>query len=144
MDDTSPEPLDDNAYVHLRAAASGDLEAMRALVAMGLADITEANVPDVTTAIETMIFARMASTVGTQADTARLMCLLAVTVDMLDGVGGWSEYRDNLLGESIAIASRLADAGVASADQLLPLMVEGAGPRATEMAQDILTRMAAI
>jgi hypothetical protein len=135
---------DDNAYAHLRGAASGDLEAMRALVSMGLGQICDEPVPDITTAIETLIFARMASTVGTQADTGKLMCLLGLTVDMLDGVGGWSEYRDNLLGEGIAIASRLADDGVEVVEQMLPAMVEGAGPRAAEMAKDILTRMGAI
>jgi len=138
-----PEP-DFNAYAHLRGAASGDLEAMRALVSMGLGQIRDEVVPDITTAIETLIFARMASTIGTRSDTAKLMCLLGMTIGMLEGHESWSEYRDNLLGEGIAIASRLADDGVEIVEQMLPAMVEGAGPRAAEMAKDILTRMGAI
>ncbi len=137
--DAEPE---ENAFVYLRGAATGDLSAIRALVRVGMSRLPDE--PDLPTAIETLMFARMASVAGDQADTATLMSVLAVMIDLLDDQDDWSGYRSQLQGEGIAIANQLADAGLDVAEQILPFMVEDAGPLASEIAKDMLVRMEAI
>jgi hypothetical protein len=131
-----------NGFAFLRGAASGDLGSMRSLVSLGMAQT--ADEPDILTLTETLVFARMAAVVGDLNDTATLLSVLGVTIMLLEGQEQWSEYRDQLQGEGIAIASQLADAGVEIADQFLPCMVEDAGPQAAAIAKDFAVRMAAI
>jgi len=131
-----------NGFAHLRGAATGDVAAMRSLVALGMTQAAEG--PDIITLVETLVFARMAAVVGDLNDTATLLSVLGVTIMLLEGQEQWSEYRDQLQGEGIAITSQLADAGVEIADQFLPCMVDDAGPQAAAIAKDFAVRMAAI
>lgn len=133
---------EDNAFAFLRGAASGDLASMRALSDMGARQLAVCG--DLQAGIEALVFARMAATIGNDGDSGTLLILLALMNTELEGQDLWPAYREQLQGEAIAVASRLADAGNDLADKVLPAMVADADANVTDIAKDIAARMAAV
>jgi len=131
-----------NPYHHLRAAASGDLEALRALVEMAGQIVVETR--DLVAAVEGLTFARMAAARGDIGDEGQLLGLLALAEALVADAPEWSEYRDQLCGEALAVVSRLADAGWDDADLALPSLTKESSARAVEFAREIRERMTAI
>jgi len=131
--------IDCDPYAHLRAAASGDLEALRALARLGEQIAIEEG--DIAATIEALVFARMAAARGTMDDAQRLMGLLALAEGIVAGDPQWSDYRDQLNGEAMAVASLLADAGNRDAELALLSLGRTASCQANLNALDIRERL---
>ena len=131
-----------NPYAYIRAAAAGDLASQRALVREAERQAVEDD--DIAAAIEGLVLARFAAVHGDLSDTIHLLGLLGIAAELCADDPQWSEWRDNLQGEAMAIVSQLADAGIESADQTLCTLVETSSERATVFAKEIRTLMAAM
>lgn len=124
-----------NPFARLQPAATGCIEAQRNFVTDAIRAAGDEG--DLAAAIEGLVFARLAAAQGGEADIASLFALLALTGDLLEGDEQWSEYRDSLNAEAIALVNQLADRGVELAEQMLPQLVDTSSPRAIEMAHAI-------
>lgn len=123
-----------NPFVQVKAAAQGNLEAMRqladhavALVRQGLADPSR-------TLIEGLVFARMAATIGDVGDKGRAMGMLA----LLGSISDSEDVQNDTLAESMAMAFVLADAGTEWAEipaDGVNLIAEHATPEDLERAR---------
>lgn len=126
-----------NPYTHLARAALGDAETQRKLAQAALHVGVEG--ADLIAFAEALVFARLVyASTGDPEDAGALIAMLGLACEFCPEENGACE---NWLGEGIAIASRLADEGVPSADQFLSKLVEVAGKAAAEAAKDITKLM---
>ena len=129
---TSFDPFD-----HLAAAATGCLEAQRALADSAIQMVLAGCDADpVTTLSEGLIFARLAAAHGDVSDDERLVGMLTITA-FLSGEDGAAELR----GEAMARVAMLADAGVEAAEFQLASDADQATPEIMALAQAYRGRM---
>jgi len=132
--------INNDPYAYLGAAASGDIEAIRTLVQLGREIAIEDG--DIAATIEALVFARMAAVCGTSDDTRQLLALIGFAEELIACDPQWTEFRDQLRGEAIAIASQLADAGFEEAGLTLLLLSETASIQARHNSMEISERRA--
>jgi len=120
-----------NPYAHLKAAASGDLEALRALADHSIELTRHACADPVRALQEGLIFARMAAAVGTICDKGRVLGMLALCGECAN------DYATQMdcLAEGIAMASIMADHGEELAADGVNLLSEGSSPEVLELAK---------
>lgn len=125
-------------FVLLRPAATGDIEAQRALAEEALRQVAceEAASPFVTMA-EGILFARLAASHGDTADIGRLISMLALAQALTDDEG----TRNELAGEAIALVAIAAESGAEMAERTLEECVASATPEAAELALEFQRRM---
>lgn len=118
-------------FDHLAAAATGCLEAQRALADSSIRMVLAGCDADpVMTLSEGLIFARLAAAHGDVSDDERLVAMLTITA-FLSGEDGAAELR----GEAMARVAMLADAGVEAAEFQLANDAEQASPEIMALAQ---------
>jgi hypothetical protein len=147
-----------NVFVHLNAAARGDLSAQRALADAAVQQIADREEPPFPTIDEGLIFARMAASHGELADKGRLLAMLRLAVELCGDTQlcpqctaeafcepcRWAFLgREEYHAEALAVASMLADEGVTAAEHELPAIVAEASPLAAFLAKDLEARMRA-
>ena len=128
-------PEIENPFAMLKRAASGDLEAHRALADEGPAALSEG---DLCGFYEALTYARMAAMRGDEKDAGRLMQMLAIASDLLapdDDAG-----RIGLAGQFLAITDdavdRLGAATLgAEAEVHFTALIEAASPEEIEQAK---------
>lgn len=133
---------DFNPYRYLKAAAAGDVEAMRFLAREGGNAAVRDN--DIATMCEALVMARMAyAATGAEADGGAILCLLGLGLSLSER-GSASEYTDFWKAESIALASLLADRGCELCAQHLEEFVATATPETAAWAKNVRAEMEAI
>lgn len=124
-------------FQYLAAAATGCLEAQRALADSAIRMVLDGGDPDpVTTLSEGLIFARLAAAHGDVSDDERVVGMLTLTA-WLCGEGNAAELR----GEAMARVAMLADAGDEAAEFQLASDAEQATPEIMALAQLYRGRM---
>ncbi|MGC1269950.1 MAG: hypothetical protein WA842_05055 [Croceibacterium sp.] len=133
---------DFNPYKYLKAAAAGDVEAMRFLAKEGGDAAMRDN--DIAIMCEALVMARMAyAATGAEADGGAILSLLGLGLSLSEH-GAGSDYTDFWKAESIALASLLADRGCELCAQHLEEFVSSASPETAAWAKDVRTEMEAI
>ncbi len=112
-------------FAHIKAAATGDLAAQRALaeaafVMASACDLDEDPMPYIQ---DGLIFARLAAAHGEQADRATLLSALAAAAKYAP-----DEHKDHYAGEALAMCEQFADEGNDAIGDLLPMIAEQATP----------------
>lgn len=141
MDDATTMEGEFNPFAHLKAAATGDIEAQRSLARAGQ-DMAVLD-GDTQALLDGLCFARLAAAHGYEADAKMLAGMLAYAAIMLEREGQ-TDLHDVVHAEFIAVVSALADAGVASAENDLPGIVAESARVQVEMSQQIRKMMAEI
>lgn len=126
-------------YALLALAGRGDLDALRQLAQHGIGLFHSDR--DVFALMEGLTFARLAAAIGGEGDAGLLLGALACLSDYTRGVPDWAEWSDNVGGEMLAIASRLADAGAEQADEMLIGISERTSARAVAVAHEVVDVM---
>jgi len=120
-----------NPYQHVKAAAQGDVNAMRALADHSVAMLGQNVADPERTLLEGLIFARMAAVVGDNADKGRVLSMLALIGCFASSEASEADY----FAEGIAMASILADRGEELAADGVNLLSEQASPEILAMAK---------
>ncbi|MEZ5688778.1 MAG: ribbon-helix-helix protein, CopG family [Caenibius sp.] len=108
---TSDDPALD-PFAALHAAATGSLEAQRAIADRAVALVNEDNDRDsTTTLIEGLVFARLAAAHGDVSDQRRVIAMLAALAEHAD-----EDSTAELVGEAVARIELAASAGADDAD----------------------------
>lgn len=120
-----------NPFDHLKAAASGSIEAQRALAAHCI-DFVKEGAPDpLGTLQEGLVFARLAAARGGQADKGRVLSIIR----MIGAYAGEGEAFDHALAEGIGLAALMADAGNEFAASIINEVAQEASPAVLDMAK---------
>ena len=125
-----------SAHCLLGRAAKGDVDALRQLALSGY-QIFKAEV-DSTALIEALVFARLAAAVGDVDDIMRLVTMLSDAWEGAQADPEQFDWGESLAAELLALSSRLADAGVACADDLMVKVSGRTGPLAAASAKSIV------
>ena len=131
--DIAPEPVQGplNPFAHLRAAATGDIVAQRALAEEAMRLVVSGSESDpLITVSEGLVFARLAAEHGDISDHGRVIGMLGMA-DSICGLDAASEFYS----EALARIAILADQGVDMADLLLTSCAEDATPKIMALAQ---------
>lgn len=120
----------ENPFAQIKAAASGDLAALRALAEHSLAMLASPGNHPVRTVQEGLIFARLAAAAGDLGDRARVLAMLGLAGEICEAFD--PAMAGDLMAEGIGLASLLADCdphrGAEIAAEGLNHLVEGASP----------------
>lgn len=130
-----------NPYAFLADAASGDLDALRALALRGEAKSLSGEGYDAI--MEGLVFARLAAAHGSPSDINTLIRMIAVGSRICGDNPAFKSRLDALHAELIALVAALADAGVEDADQVLAELVEGFSAQAGALAKNVHRQMMA-
>ncbi len=135
----APEPVPGpfNPFAHLKAAATGDIAAQRALADETVRLIAAgADVDPIVVLSEGLVFARLAAEHGDIGDHSRVIGMLALAADLSGGT-------DALLfrGEATARMAMLADQGVEEAELFLINSADNSSPEIMAAAQAYRSRM---
>jgi hypothetical protein len=128
-------------YHMLAAAADGNLDALRSMVAIATSKLFHNG--DIIAGIEGLVFARLAAVKGDVDDTRRLLHLLNEVREVAEVTPECEYYADELGGEIVAQVSLLADSEVEGADAALVELARQSNPRIMEIATEIEDRMKA-
>lgn len=136
----SPDPATFNPYAHLRAAALGDLQALRSLSSaacvVGVAD------RDIVAFAEALVFGRLAFALSRSEQDATHIA--AVVMNARESCPEEAEACANWGAEVLALADKLADEGDEGAGCSLSAMVDNAGAEAARAAKGISRLMVAL
>lgn len=124
----TPDPI--NPFAHLRAAATGDIVAQRALADEAVRRAVHTDCDPSFTLAEGRVFARLAAAHGGRADKGRLVSMLA-----LAGTYCLDDSNSELAAEALGLLSMMADEGDEEAEQGLVAVADHASPEAMAMAQ---------
>ena len=121
----------------LHAAATGSIEAQRAIADRAITLAMEDNDRDpVTSLTEGLVFARLAASHGDVSDQGRVISMLAVLSEMVDETSA-----EELVGEAFARVELAADAGAEGVDAMLPQFAENLTPETIARARDFHARI---
>ena len=96
-----------NPFAQIKAAASGDLNALRALADHSVAMVMYSDVDPVRTLQEGLIFARLAAAAGDSGDLGRVLSMLARAASVCESRN--PAAADDHYAEGIGLASLVAD-----------------------------------
>lgn len=137
---TGPDEIEASAdYALLPRAARGDVDALRQLAVSGIT-LFRTN-DDPFALMEGLTFARLAAAIGDESDAGLLFNALGCVSDFAHEHPNQAASADNADAEMLAIASRLADAGVPEAEKMLLGLSAATSPRAALLARELADAM---
>lgn len=124
---------DTNPFAFLKPAASGDVEALRVLSSMALAQ--GACDGDIVAMSEALLLGRLTyAASGNPGDAGTLISMLAVACKTYPND---DDANTTWMGEVVALTSKLADEGHPIAESNFPALVDACGRDAVQLAHSI-------